>query len=248
MRPLPSWLLQRPIAHRGLHDRAAGRPDNSLAAFAAAAERGFPVELDVRLSRDGVVMVFHDDTLDRLSDLAGPFERYDARELQRTRIGGSQETIPTLRQVLDTIGGRVGIAVEVKSFLGGVGRCEELTYATMRAHGGDWIVQSFNPFSLAWFVRHAPEVTRGQISGPLAHWGDVPWSRWRCHEAEHYRTLWLSRPDFLCHDCQQLPHAAVDRLKAEGFPLTSYTVRNQATRDRLAGYVDNIIFEAFDPA
>ena len=246
MRALPGWLLDRPIAHRGLHDRAAGRPENSLAAFRAAAEQGFPVELDVRLSADGEVMVFHDDELDRLTDLAGRFDSHDAATLSAAHLAGSGQTIPTLAQVLATIDRRVGIAVEVKSFFGDVGPCEEKTLAQMRAYGGDWIVQSFNPFSLAWFLRHAPEVIRGQISGPVQDW-DLPWSRWRCLQARDYGLLWLSRPDFLCHDCTCLPNPTLDALKARGYPLTCYTVRDRATQARLAGYVDNIIFEGYEP-
>lgn len=247
MRDVPAWLLERPIAHRGLHDRNAGRPENSVAAFRAAAEAGYPVELDVRLSRDGKVMVFHDEQLDRLSDLSGTFDDYDSHTLSGARLLDSDQTIPTLAQVLETIGGRVGIAVEVKSFYGNVGACEEKTLAEMRAYGGNWIVQSFNPMSLAWFARHGPEVIRGQLAGPLEQW-DLPWSRWRCRESRRYRMQWLSRPDFLCHDCASLPDLDTDRLKACGYPLTSYTVRDQATCNRLAGYVDNIIFEGFTPA
>lgn len=247
MRPVPGWLLDRPIAHRGLHDRAAGRPENSLAAFQAAVDAGYPVELDVRLAGDGKVMVFHDENLDRLTPLSGPFSGYDSETLSRTALADTDQCIPTLAQVLEVIDNRVGIAVEVKSFHGGVGPCEEATLAAMRTYDGDWIVQSFNPFCLAWFQRHGPEVIRGQLSGPLEKW-KLPWARLRCRESRRFRMQWLSRPDFLCHDCASLPDLDTDRLKARGYPLTSYTVRDQATCDRLAGYVDNVIFEGFTPA
>lgn len=247
MRDVPAWLLNRPIAHRGLHESAAGRPENSLAAFQAAVDADYPVELDVRLSRDGEVMVFHDEQLDRLTELNGTFAEHEAAELMATRLRDSDQSVPTLAQVLQVIDRRVGIAVEVKSFYGDVGPCEEKTLSAMRAYGGDWIVQSFNPFSLAWFAKYGPEVIRGQLSGPLEHW-DLPWSRWRCRESRRFRMQWLSRPDFLCHACGSLPDLDTDRLKARGYPLTSYTVRDQATCNRLAGYVDNFIFEGFTPS
>lgn len=246
MRCVPAWLIERPIAHRGLHDRTKGRPENSLAAFAAAAEGGYPIELDVRLSRDGAVMVFHDERLDRLTQLEGRFDEFDRAALTDARLLGSDQSIPTLNEVLTTVAGKAPIAIEVKSFYGNVGPCEAATLEAMRAYGGEWLVQSFNPFSLAWFARHAPDVIRGQISGALANWS-LPWSEWRCHQGHAYETLWLSRPDFLCHDCTDLPNAVLGELKSRGYPLTSYTVRDHDTRRRLGGIVDNIIFEEFVP-
>ena len=101
MAPLPAAFLTRPIAHRALHDRAARRPENSRAAIRAAIAAGYGIEIDLQLSADGVPMVFHDETLDRLTAERGPVRARSARELGEIRLKGSEDRIPTLAQVLD---------------------------------------------------------------------------------------------------------------------------------------------------
>src|SRR3954454_2323043 len=122
------WLVRTPIAHRGLHAAFEGRPENSLAAFAHCCALGFPAELDVRLSRDGEVVVFHDRALQRLTGAAGRVEERDAAELRALRLLGTRERVPLLRDVLDLVGGRAALVIEVEagaapSALGGAGRC-----------------------------------------------------------------------------------------------------------------------------
>ena len=97
---LPSDFCRLPIAHRGLHDVQAGRPENSLAAVRAAVDVGYGIEIDVQMSADGHAMVFHDDTLDRLTAKAGPIVAHTAEALGRIMLSGSDQTIPTLAQVL----------------------------------------------------------------------------------------------------------------------------------------------------
>src|SRR6056297_1261202 len=114
MTALPPGFLARPIAHRGYHDAAAGRIENSRSAFAAAMEAGYGIELDVQLSRDGVAMVFHDTMLDRLTDETGPVRDRGAAALQDIGLTGSRDTIQTLTQVLRAIDGTVPVLVEIK--------------------------------------------------------------------------------------------------------------------------------------
>src|SRR3954467_15277818 len=109
------WLVRTPIAHRGLHAAGEGRPENSLAAFAHAAALGFPAELDVRLTRDGEVVVFHDRALGRLTGAAGRVEERAAAEVRALRLLGTRERVPLLREVLDLIGGRVPLLIELKA-------------------------------------------------------------------------------------------------------------------------------------
>ena len=99
--PLPADFRRLPLTHRGYHDRRHGIIENSLAAFGAAIAAGYGIELDVLLSRDGVVMVFHDDTLDRVTDRHGPVAALTAAELGRIVLTGSNDTIPTLAAVLE---------------------------------------------------------------------------------------------------------------------------------------------------
>ena len=108
------WLVARPIAHRGLHDLARDQPENTIAAFTAAIRAGYAIECDVRLSADGVPVIFHDDDLNRLTAESGPVDHRSAEELGRIHVLGSQEVIPTLDDMLAEVMGRVPLIIEMK--------------------------------------------------------------------------------------------------------------------------------------
>ena len=165
----PRWIgrpdmsrLRVDYAHRGLHGE--GIPENSLPAFARAAEQGFGIELDVQLSSDGVIMVFHDDTLARMTGVEGKLCEYTCEELGLMRLGDSTETIPTLDRVLEVVEGRVPLLIELKGeSAGGDGAlCEKLA-KRLETYGGAYCVESFNPMILSWFKRHRPAIARGQL-------------------------------------------------------------------------------------
>ncbi|MEO1613683.1 MAG: glycerophosphodiester phosphodiesterase family protein, partial [Pseudomonadota bacterium] len=112
--PLDPAFLTAPIAHRGLHDRAAGVIENSRAAVAAAVEAGYGIEIDLQLSADGEAMVFHDDELTRLTAERGPVRDRTAIELRRIDLDGGDEGIPTLAEILDIVRGAVPLLIEAK--------------------------------------------------------------------------------------------------------------------------------------
>ena len=155
----------RPYAHRGLWGE--GLPENSLGAFRAAAEAGFAIELDVQLSRDGVVMVFHDYTLDRVCGRAGKVCELDAAELGKIPLNGMEnEHIPTLAEVLDAVAGRVPLLIELK----GESADTALVPAALQVlagYEGAWCMESFNPLLLRAVKKHAPHVLRGLLSSNL---------------------------------------------------------------------------------
>ena len=154
--------LQGDYAHRGLHDGEI--PENSLPAFSRAAEKGFGIELDVQLSADGVIMVFHDDTLIRMTGVQGKLCEYSREQLQQMRLGESDEVIPTLDEVLETVGGRIPLLIELKgeSARGAAALCEALC-ERMDRYDGAYCVESFNPVILSWFCKHRPDIVRGQL-------------------------------------------------------------------------------------
>lgn len=246
MSRVPGWLCARPVAHRGLHDRAAGAPENSLAAFAAAVAAGYPVEFDVRLARDGTVMVFHDAALDRLTGRTGRVIDADAGELRTLRLAGSAETIPTFAEVLGVLDGKVGAIVEIKSFEGPVGPSETATLAVLRDYRGPFAIQSFNPASLAYVHRHASAIVRGQLSGNFERYrDDLPLNQRRMLRRLMYD--YLSQPDYISYDVDDLPYLPVERERRRGRPNIAFTVKNAAQHQRMAPHVDNIIFEGFTP-
>lgn len=160
----PQTLLTD-YAHRGLH--GGDIPENSLAAFRLAAECGYGIELDLQLSRDGEVMVFHDYTLDRMTGSDGILTALTAAELSGMQLlsadgAPTEQRIPTLRQVLETVGGRVPLLIELKGESTDTALCPAAD-AILRDYPGDYCVESFNPMLLYWYQKHRPDVMRGQL-------------------------------------------------------------------------------------
>lgn len=229
-----TWLTAKPIAHRGLH--SAGIPENSLAAIDAALAAGYPVEIDVRLSADGRVIVFHDEDLSRMTGVKEALATQPASRLTSLGLNETAEKIPRLEDVLNLTKGREGLLIEIKS-TESRGRLEAETARLLSSYQGDFAVQSFDPRSLTWFRKYAPSVTRGQLSSG--------WHDGKSIFSGNYLQNWLSRPHFLGHDRRRLPAAAVAFFRKLGWPVLTWTVRSAAEREAALPYADNIIFEQF---
>ena len=150
-------------AHRGLHGAVGAdtfSAENSMTAFGRAVERGYGIELDVRLSKDGELVVFHDATLDRVTDGTGKVCDYTLEELKTFKLMGTEDTIPTLKEVLDLVDGRIPLLVEMKSD-GTDKAVAETCAAILKDYKGDYIVESFNPICLSVFKKILPSVPRG---------------------------------------------------------------------------------------
>lgn len=158
-------MRQFRYAHRGLYDKAAGIPENSLSAFSRAVAHGFGVELDVHLLRDGSLAVFHDSDIKRMTGRAGYLEDLSAEELGDYPLDGTKETIPQFCDVLalfeDT---GLPIIVELKSFRDNYAALTERTMRELDKFRVVYCVESFDPRCVAWVRKHRPEVIRGQLS------------------------------------------------------------------------------------
>ena len=153
------------FAHRGLHTRDKIIPENSLAAFREAAEAGYGVELDVQLSKDGYVVVFHDDDLKRVCNIDKRVDEVNYSELREISLCGTKETIPLFTDVLDTIDGRGPIICELKTGKRNKELCRK-TYEIIQNYQGDICIESFDPTIVAWFRFHAKDLVRGQLAAP----------------------------------------------------------------------------------
>jgi glycerophosphoryl diester phosphodiesterase len=161
----------RNFAHRGLHSEDRTVPENSLAAFRLAVEAGYGMELDVQLSKDGKVVVFHDDTLDRVCGVHARVDELDYSELSKLRLCGSDESIPLFSEVLELVEGKEPIIVELKTGKRNKELCEK-THGLLKAYKGKTCIESFNPFIVMWFGIHSPELLRGQLSQRPADFRD----------------------------------------------------------------------------
>lgn len=242
-RELPKWLTRTPVAHRGLHDIAKGVPENSLLAFQKAIDAGYAIELDVRLTGDNQVVTFHDPDLQRLCGREGIVARMPLSELKELTLLGTQETVPSFRDVLDLVKGQVPLVVELKKDKGEAAGILESSVARMLQHyPGPFVVQSFNPRTVKWFQKHAPQIVRGQISTDLANMTKgLSWF----NRLQLKRALMngYGEPDFLAYDVRDLPSEITAAARRRGLPILSWTVRSTVERARAAAHADNIIFE-----
>ena len=156
-------------AHRGLHTRDKSVPENSLAAFRQAAQEGYGIELDVQLSKDGEVVVFHDDTLDRVCGVHARVDELTWPELQQLRLCGTEEQIPLFSEVLKNIQGCEALIVELKNGPRNRELCEK-TLALLENYHGNVCIESFNPLIVAWFRFHAPDLIRGQLATTVSNY------------------------------------------------------------------------------
>lgn len=232
-------------AHRGLHDEQY--PENSIPACNAACEAGYGVEIDVHLSSDGEVVVFHDDTLDRMTGRSGKPEDFTAAELTSMQLEDTSYTIPLLKDVLDCVAGRTPLLIETKS-KGSAGALEPAVYEVMESYNGPYLVQSFSPFSVGWFEKNAPTVPRGQLSSTFSDYdGDLP--EYQRIAIRFLLVDFLDQPNFIAYGLQDngLSSWTVRRLRNTGMPVFAWTVTSEEEYEQVAPYCDTIIFEGFRP-
>ena len=236
------YLFHPPVAHRGLWS-PGGAPENSLGAFQAACHAGYGIELDVQLSSDGEAMVFHDDSLKRMTGQPGKIADHTAHDLGQMRLADQDETIPTLAETLTLIGHRAMVHVELKTPYGEVGPLEQRVHEVLIDHNGPTCVIGFNPYSHAWFADRFPGVLRGLDSYDYKR---AP------HLAEEQRLAFarleqvaIARPHFLAMSADMVTNPIVADYRAQGMPIVAWTVRSKAQWDAISDHCDNLIFEGF---
>ncbi|MBQ4598960.1 MAG: glycerophosphodiester phosphodiesterase [Clostridia bacterium] len=239
--PAREKLRGRYIAHRGLHDLVENTPENSLAAFRAAAEQGYMIENDIHLTADGEVVVFHDSSLKRMCGVEGRIEQMTLAELKKCCLQGTEEQIPTLQECLDTVDGRVPLLIEFKCDRTTCKPLCEAANKILSAYKGEYFVQSFYPPVLLWYRQHRKDVCRGQLAAPFK--GKVLYKRMLGCLLFNF----VSRPDFVSyvHTGQNHPmRRLVTRLGA--LPVC-WTLRSQEELDASRMAFETYIFEGFIP-
>ena len=246
-----SWLTARPIAHRGLHDRAAGVIENTLGAAARAVAKGFNIEVDLTLSVDEEVVVFHDDTLDRLTAATGRVDRRTMAELRQIPITGTDDRIPTLDELLALVDGRVGLCLELKSDFPRRPdeRLVHRVAERLAAYRGPVVTKSFDPEVVAAANRIMPAIPHGIVADDAS---DLEYyarfSRMERFILRHLLHAPRTRPKFVsyCIDDLPAPGPSIAR-RLFGLPVISWTVRSEEARRRVLAHADQIVFEGFDP-
>jgi glycerophosphoryl diester phosphodiesterase len=243
----PDWLVARPIAHRGLHDKSQGRVENSIAAAEAAIAQNYAIECDVQITKDGDAIVFHDFTLERLTPAQGNVDAMSTSELQKIGYKEGVGTLPTLKTLLAAIAGRTPLIVEIKSRFDGDQRLAERVASIVSAYAGPVAVKSFDSDVLR-VLRKAttpcPLGFLGEASYAHDEWADL--SATTKAALSNFAFYTEIRPDFLSWSAQDLPHA-IPRLCRDGIgmPVMAWTLRSSTERARIAPFVDQIVFEGF---
>jgi glycerophosphoryl diester phosphodiesterase len=240
--PAPmAWLTAHRYAHRGLFDAEAGVPENSQAAFAAAMKAGHGIDLDCQLSADGIPMVFHDDSLDRMTGLSGPVLRHGSGKLRDVVLSGSSETIPTLDDVLWQVSGAVPLIIEAKPQPGA--SSTRLCLAIRRALEGyphPVAIMSQDAQIVAWFQRNAPRIGRGLVVTASARKRTfLERMGWQSHVDS-----WRTQPHFMAVPLAELPSALSTRMRAAGVPILTGPVRGPEDAAHAAAHADTYTFAA----
>lgn len=232
-------------AHRGLHNEE--RAENSLSAFAAAKEMGFGIELDVRLSKDGELMVYHDDNLSRSVGIDGKFSDFTREELQKMKLSGTDDTIPTFKEVLDLIDGEIPLLVEIKMASGDVGVAEKFV-EVIDGYKGDFIVESFNPFALRTVKELRPDILRGILSMEYMkdpkHKGKILYRL-----LQNLRLNFAMHPDFIAYEKKGYAVPNLRKIRRSfKTPLIAWTVQSKEEEEfALSHGFDTVIFEGYIP-
>ena len=234
--------LYTDYAHRGLH--GGDIPENSLMAFGKAAENGHGIELDVQLSKDGRVMVFHDYTLKRMTGCDKMLSELTAEELRELRLAGTDEKIPYLTEVLELIDGRVPILVELKGESSDTSVCAP-TDEILSKYSGAYCVESFNPMLLRWYRKNRPDVMRGILVTNIAK--EKKKASIKNLILQNMMTNCLCRPDFIAYDVRYSSLGVDICTKFFSSPAFAWTTRDEEAYYKARDYGAYVIFERIKP-
>ena len=228
-----SWILTRPIAHRGLWSDTL--PENSMSAYKAAIDQNYPIEMDVQMSKDGVLYCFHDDNAKRMTGVDKDVREMTSDEIDRLDIGGGHK-VPLFSEFLSLVNGRVPIMIEIKQqrYKG----VEEKTLAAIKNYRGEIAIQSFDPTIMLKIKKLDSSIIRGQLGADMKKKGFKAWI---------VKRLALNpfvKPDFVHYDHENLP---VKRGVTNNLPLICYTVRNEEDRKKVLKHAKNFVFEHITP-
>lgn len=239
------FLAAHPIAHRGLHSQTI--PENSLAAFTAALDNQYAIELDVQVIADHEVIVFHDDNIQRMCGEDKPVASLVRQDLDSCLLKSDsqhrEEKIPLLKEVFNLINGQVPLLIEIK-------RQPHFRQANLyilnelNKYKGQFAIQSFDPMILGWFAKRAPNMIRGQLSSDFRNEPLNPVTKYLLR---NFKLNFISKPSFIAYDVRDLPRPEVERRRKKGQMIIGWTVDTQDVYERVKGFCDNIIFEDFQP-
>ena len=242
-----SWLVARPIAHRGLHNRAKGVIENTESAFAAAIKHDYAIECDVQLSADGEAVVFHDDDLDRLTEAKGPVKGLTAKELKRTKLKATNDRMQTLAELLEQVDGRTTLVIELKSLWDDNEALAKRSVEILESYEGPCCLMSFDPGLIAAVRQLSPHTARGIVADRATdpYYNTLPLAR--RIEMRNFTHLSRTQPHFVSYNWRDLPFDPVMEIRAGGHPVITWTIRSKEEASQALRYCDQVTFEGYTP-
>ncbi len=229
-----SWVITKPVAHRGLHDETHG--ENTLEAYKNAIDNGYPIEMDIQLSKDGVLLCFHDDSLKRMTGKEGFINDFTFAQIQELEILNLGQRIPTFEEFLKLVDGQVPLMIEIKGQRSKEYDIARLTVDALKDYKGEFVVQSFDPRIMQKVRKYAPHILRGQLGG-TERW-NLPY--WKYITVKHMLLNFLSKPDYINY---YFPHLPIKNKK----PTIGWTIRTEEDLKRARELNVNFVFESVDP-
>ena len=234
--PAPNWLIERPIAHRALHDMEDGRAENSIRAFRAAVNAGYAIECDLQVSATGEPVVFHDPDLVRMTGLEGTVRSRSPAQLAEMRLGKTADGIHTLREHLQLVDRAVPIVLELKGVEGEDSGFVEGVADSIRDYEGPLAVMSFDHWICAQFADLMPHVPRGLTAEGSAD-----------DAARHTGAMPDFDLQFISYGVKDLPTPFIADAREAGLPVITWTVRNERDVRATFAHADQMTFEGFLP-
>ena len=243
----PEWLTARPVAHRGLHDRARGIIENMPGAALAAIDGNFAIECDIQLTADGEAMVHHDDALGRLTEGSGVLLGLTSQALKAVTFRDTPERMMSLGDLCTLVGGRVPIVIELKSHFDGDRKLVRRMAEVLASYAGPVAAMSFDPDQVKALRETLPELPRGIVAQRLYSEADWPEATLAQRKGmRHLKHAFRTRPHFVAYWVNDLPAPAPWIARhVFGLPLLTWTVRTPEQRERAVRCADQMIFEGF---
>lgn len=238
------WIKNGYFAHRGLHTRDLSIPENTRTAYQLAVNEGYGIELDINHLKDGTIVCFHDEDFKRLCGIDKRLQDETYEEIKDYHILNTQETIPTLQEVLQIVNRKVPLLIELKPYGNFDLLCENFM-KIMDEYQGTWAMHSFHPKILIWFKKNRPEVIRGQITEYFIDNHDM--SKMEKFLMKRMALNFLTKPDFINYGMRDLPNRFVNRAKRKGIVIIGYSSTNQEEFDWMKKHYHNSVFEYFKP-
>jgi glycerophosphoryl diester phosphodiesterase len=239
------WLVARPIAHRGLHNKTIGIIENTHTAFAGALAANYAIECDLQITSDGEAVVFHDGKLDRLTEATGLVKSCTTKQLQKIVIRNAQDKMQTLGELLDQVDGKVPLVIELKSHWDGEIAIALRALHVLKSYRGPYCLMSFDQDLVAAVAEHAPQIIRGITADRTidASYDVLPLERRL--DMQQFRHIPKTRPHFISFDFTDLPYAPVQKLRNEGLTIISWTIRSKEEEAAALLHSDQVTFEGY---